>query len=1227
MCCSYVPYEEKSQPGLPTPTDDSPEDKRDATPCPSWSEDAEHWQRTSAVANQNALNSSNPLKRRAPAKTLEQLQERMGELESYVKAAGSTPVLGEKFPGMYQCGGGLAAPRHEDGLRDFERSLLRGRSFKTQYFGPSHAASLLLQFEELSTFVRDILKRPPGFVKFKDHFKESRKMLRFASDVDEEITFERLVAMVPSRERADAFVGQYYETYETTYRVLHTPSFTREYEQFWSERGSAREWFVVQLLLVCASVNWAVAGDTDAFVGRSSVNREKATRWIKAAESWIERQSHKHTPLEYYQTHILLFIAKRNICYKVKREWTVAGTLLRLAMAAGFHREPTLLSHKISVFDQEMRRRLWYTVVELEVQASCTRGMRAAISADDWDCLAPLNIHDEDFNETTQVMPSALPLTTFTRTSFLVSAASHVALRLEMLNAINSLSSRISIKPAMNYDGLTRAALDALPRYTSTPAKPTTFPSVASKLLLHEFLLLLHQPFATSTLSESRYFYSRCARRDSALTILRIYTWPKLPLSQRLILSSSQDANLRACLATCHDIVVASYRLGACAADMTHDRGLSVDYIRDSVELFGTRVKRLGQGFHSYWITSSALGLVQSRINADEPAEKFAEEAAKRVMILHDEIIAVQRPGYDGLASSQDLQADTAKQGLQQQQQHEAAGETNGAAPSGSGQQADGERGAPGGGVEAGGMGTGLNASYEMDGFATDGGDDLIAKLKAADPSELERRQQALNERIDATFRRSQQRLADLIDENSTLPTTVSSVTVLGAPNTRHGFLKRIVEPLLSANRDRPYTHSEVVQEVAATADKLRQFAIFQEPISIYLDKPSQTDALTTPTDIAVFYSVKERGRVTLKTGTDVGNAEGSGYVNAQWRNMFGGAETLDANASLGTKTRSSYSAFFDTPILSNAQYGFQVGGVQSATQKTFASHEESLRGGWAKLRWLSAANSSHELAYNGFWRQITGLGQNASPTVRNDAGDSVKSSISHLWIKDGRDSPLLPQSGYYLKTVAELAGVGPLQGDVAFVKGEVEQQTTIPIPIPGISGKSGVSFSAGLRAGLLYPLALGSSSTVKGSRINDRFQLGGPNDIRGFRLSGVGPHDGSDAVGGDVYAAGSANLLVPLPKLGADKPLRLHAFVNGGRLLALRHDKEGPLTKEEVKKSVADTIAELGNGLPSTSAGIGLVYAHAVARFELNFSLPLVVRKGEDARKGLQFGIGINFL
>jgi outer membrane protein insertion porin family len=396
----------------------------------------------------------------------------------------------------------------------------------------------------------------------------------------------------------------------------------------------------------------------------------------------------------------------------------------------------------------------------------------------------------------------------------------------------------------------------------------------------------------------------------------------------------------------------------------------------------------------------------------------------------------------------------------------------------------------------------------------------------------------------------------------------------------------------------------------------------------LFIDRPSPTDPSSTPTDIDIYLSVREKSRILLKTGTDVGNAEGSAYANLLARNLFGGAETLNLNASLGTRTRSAYQASFETPFLSNPDFRGETGGLASSTQKSWSSHEEVLKGGWAKLRWIARGGSRHELGYNGVWRQITGLAGNASPTVRGDAGDSVKSSISHTWMSDQRDNPILATRGHYMKTNLELAGWGPLQGDVAFGKAEAETQAAVPIPIPGIEGDSGVSFTAGLRGGFLYPLPLGFDTKPTPSRINDRFQLGGPTDIRGFRLSGLGPRDGADAVGGDVYAAGSANLLVPLPRVGADKPFRMQAFVNGGRLLALKQaPADGNDGARTVQKSLGSTISELGNGLPSMAAGVGLVYAHPVARFELNFSLPLVLRKGEEGRKGLQFGVGINLL
>ncbi|KAH8732340.1 surface antigen-domain-containing protein [Phaeosphaeriaceae sp. PMI808] len=496
--------------------------------------------------------------------------------------------------------------------------------------------------------------------------------------------------------------------------------------------------------------------------------------------------------------------------------------------------------------------------------------------------------------------------------------------------------------------------------------------------------------------------------------------------------------------------------------------------------------------------------------------------------------------------------------------------------------------------------------------------DDVFERLKnKTDLAEQKRQKDELNARLYAQHNKAQERLGELIEDNTTLPVTISSVRILHANRTRQAFLERVINPILSANRPEAYTLEDALKEVGHATDKLSRFGIFKSPISIFLDRPNQSIASSSPTDVDVYISAYERGNYTIKTGTEAGASEADAYVHAELRNVFGGAETLNAHGSLGTRTRSAYSLAFDSPILSNPDLKFQVNGFASSTLKSWASHEDVLKGGTSKLLWRSRTGHQHEFGYSGIWRQVTSLAENASPTVRDDAHDTFKSSITHSWTNDQRNFPLLPTSGYLVKTISELAGFGGLNGDVAFFKSEAESQVALPF------GDTGISLTAGLRGGLIYPLALPGQSQPQPSRINDRFILGGPNSVRGFRLAGLGPHDGSDAVGGDVFAAGGASLLFPIPRVGKETPLRLQAFINGGRLLSLK----GQNKNSNIQNSLMKTISSLTEELPSAAAGVGLVYAHPIARFEINFSLPLVMRAREEGRKGLSFGVGIEFL
>ncbi|PSR84083.1 sorting assembly machinery 50 kDa subunit [Coniella lustricola] len=532
---------------------------------------------------------------------------------------------------------------------------------------------------------------------------------------------------------------------------------------------------------------------------------------------------------------------------------------------------------------------------------------------------------------------------------------------------------------------------------------------------------------------------------------------------------------------------------------------------------------------------------------------------------------------------------------------------------------------------------------------------DNLQKLEA-DAAML--RQQAQN-MTDAELAQHQQALQSrlaLLNDHLQRPATIHSIEVHGAKNTRKGFLDPLFAPLVDPARNADTTLGEVLAGIQEVTDKLARFEIFHPEPSVFLSDARASDPHAAGTDMAVSIRVAEKSRFLLKTGTELGNTEGSGYINMLWRNMFGGAEQLSINTSAGTRTRSSYTASLSAPLQGNPDVRVSLEAQSADIQKSWASHEEVSKGATLRTAWLSPTTRDlHNLAYSSTWRQVTGLSAAASPTVRADAGDSMKSALTYTFTRDRRDNPMLPQSGYLVKTITELAGLGPLRGDVAFYKSEVELAGAMPLSLPrGLFSRntdatsttantnaylpSRASIGGGFRCGWLWPLPLGWSpngTDVIPSLITDRFQLGGPTDVRGFKIGGLGPRDGNDSVGGDLFAAGSINMLLPLPRTSADSPLRLQLFANAGRLVALENQTTARETESKglamspraVRRGMAKALAELGNGLPSCAAGFGLVYAAQVARFELNFSLPLVLRKGEQARKGVSVGVGIDFM
>ena len=84
--------------------------------------------------------------------------------------------------------------------------------------------------------------------------------------------------------------------------------------------------------------------------------------------------------------------------------WTVSGLLVRIAQSMGVHRDGEQFG--LSPFETEMRRRVWWQIITLDIRASEDHGTDPTITEQTFDTKLPLNINDADITPDTVVTPT-----------------------------------------------------------------------------------------------------------------------------------------------------------------------------------------------------------------------------------------------------------------------------------------------------------------------------------------------------------------------------------------------------------------------------------------------------------------------------------------------------------------------------------------------------------------------------------------------------------------------------------------------------------------------------------------------------------------------------------------------------------------------------------------------------------------------------------------------------
>lgn len=188
------------------------------------------------------------------------------------------------------------------------------------------------------------------------------------------LTITCLRNLLPDRDTVDKVLKTYFDTFETTYRILHAPTFWKAYSSYWDVSRNSNEEMDAIVLGILACTLCTSTHATPRYNINGSSFRGKAIVWLKACQTWLRRQSNKRRTLASLQVRLLLLLALSTTCMKTKEYYQEVQAHMGFMISSGMHRNPGVLGNRCCVFEEEIRRRLWATTMELEMQASIDKG-------------------------------------------------------------------------------------------------------------------------------------------------------------------------------------------------------------------------------------------------------------------------------------------------------------------------------------------------------------------------------------------------------------------------------------------------------------------------------------------------------------------------------------------------------------------------------------------------------------------------------------------------------------------------------------------------------------------------------------------------------------------------------------------------------------------------------------------------------------------------------------
>ncbi|KAJ5775470.1 uncharacterized protein N7511_000481 [Penicillium nucicola] len=337
-----------------------------------------------------------------------------------------------------------------------------------------------------------------------------------------------LLAELPSRQTIDVLISRYFNSREPSLIFIHGPAFRDECNEFWKMPTKVSPAWLALLYGVISCAVW-IGHITDMSTSGINSQEPELFRLYRKQCALCLTASNYTVPGRYKVEGLALYfgleyLTSSNLKTSVS---ILLAICIRLAIMMGYHHDAQSYSH-ITVFDAEMRRRVWLFLQSTDSIVSWQTGLPRVLFSKLGDTCFPRNLLDEDFGPNTAELPHPRPEIDLTSgVVYMVATEQVLSVTSEITDKISTgtLSHGETVRLSQKLES-TKARIPYPLRLSQITASKTW---IDNGLKLQQYTLeitiqratcILHRQYLLSNRYDEKYAYLRNNCVDSARRIL-----------------------------------------------------------------------------------------------------------------------------------------------------------------------------------------------------------------------------------------------------------------------------------------------------------------------------------------------------------------------------------------------------------------------------------------------------------------------------------------------------------------------------------------------------------------------------------------------------------------------------------------------------------------------------------------------------------------------------------